>query len=149
KTDVALGAEHWSTLHLAQKEWRTDFVPAYVRLQRDNEAEVCIAPAGKELSSYSSRHVRSALASVILGMDPVLGKDASIEQLLPIFLSLMNDEFPEMYKEHCWDLEQLIGSGGMPPSHSATVTALAVAVGLHDGFGGSTFATALILACIV
>nr|GEZ30343.1 hypothetical protein [Tanacetum cinerariifolium] len=30
------------------------------------------------------------------------------------------------YKEHRWDLEQLIGSGGMPPSHSVTVTALAV-----------------------
>nr|GFB68128.1 acid phosphatase/vanadium-dependent haloperoxidas proteine-related [Tanacetum cinerariifolium] len=54
-----------------------------------------------------------------------------------------------MYKEHHWDIEQLIGSGCMPPSHSATVTALAVAVGLHDGLGGSTFATALILACIV
>ncbi|GJY23330.1 acid phosphatase/vanadium-dependent haloperoxidase protein-related protein [Tanacetum coccineum] len=37
----------------------------------------------------------------------------------------------------------------MPPSHSAIVTALAVAIGLHDGLGGSTFATALILACIV
>ncbi|GKA83249.1 acid phosphatase/vanadium-dependent haloperoxidase protein-related protein [Tanacetum coccineum] len=52
------------------------------------------------------------------------------------------------YKEHRWDLEQLIGSGGMPPSHSAIVIALAVAVGLHDGLDSSTFATALILACI-
>ncbi|GJS71924.1 acid phosphatase/vanadium-dependent haloperoxidase protein-related protein [Tanacetum coccineum] len=57
--------------------------------------------------------------------------------------------FTTWYKEHRWDLKQLIGSGGMPSSHSATVTALAVAVGLHDGLGGSTFATALILACIV
>nr|GEX90544.1 ribonuclease H-like domain-containing protein [Tanacetum cinerariifolium] len=53
------------------------------------------------------------------------------------------------YKEHRWDLEQLIGSGGMPPSHFAAVTALAVTVGLHDGLGGSIFATALILACII
>ncbi|KAF5779886.1 hypothetical protein HanXRQr2_Chr12g0564711 [Helianthus annuus] len=37
----------------------------------------------------------------------------------------------------------------MPSSHSATVTALVVAVGLQDGIGGSTFATALILATIV
>ncbi|XP_076916322.1 uncharacterized protein LOC143575983 [Bidens hawaiensis] len=57
--------------------------------------------------------------------------------------------FTTWYKEHRWDIKQLIGSGGMPSSHSATVTALAVAVGLHDGVGGSTFATALILACIV
>nr|GEV20879.1 pyruvate dehydrogenase (acetyl-transferring) kinase, mitochondrial [Tanacetum cinerariifolium] len=53
------------------------------------------------------------------------------------------------YKEHRWDIERLIGSGGIPPSHFVTVTALAIVVGLHDGLGGSTFATALILACIV
>eukprot|EP00267_Zea_mays_P056409 XP_023156445.1 uncharacterized protein LOC103633730 [Zea mays] len=34
------------------------------------------------------------------------------------------------YKENRWDAKQLVGSGGMPSSHSATVTALAVAVGL-------------------
>ncbi|KAL7110402.1 hypothetical protein ACP275_05G023800 [Erythranthe tilingii] len=53
------------------------------------------------------------------------------------------------YKENRWDLKQLVGSGGMPSSHSATVTALAVAVGLQEGFGGSTFAVALILAFVV
>ncbi|KAH6798741.1 Acid phosphatase/vanadium-dependent haloperoxidase-related protein [Perilla frutescens var. frutescens] len=53
------------------------------------------------------------------------------------------------YKENRWDPKQLIGSGGMPSSHSATVTALAVAVGLQEGFGGLQFATALVLACVV
>lgn len=57
--------------------------------------------------------------------------------------------FTTWYKERRWDLKQLIGSGGMPSSHSSTVTALAMGVGLLDGFGGSTFATALILACVV
>ncbi|MFS8034022.1 hypothetical protein Hanom_Chr17g01576321 [Helianthus anomalus] len=51
--------------------------------------------------------------------------------------------------EHRWDPKRLIGSGGMPSSHYATITALVVAVGLHDGLGGSSFATALILAIIV
>ncbi|CAI9756630.1 unnamed protein product [Fraxinus pennsylvanica] len=37
----------------------------------------------------------------------------------------------------------------MPSSHSATVIALAVAVGLQEGFGGSLFALAFILACVV
>ncbi|KAI7740602.1 hypothetical protein M8C21_006732 [Ambrosia artemisiifolia] len=37
----------------------------------------------------------------------------------------------------------------MPSSHSATVTALAIAVGLQDGVVASTFATALILAYVV
>ncbi|EXB94973.1 hypothetical protein L484_006738 [Morus notabilis] len=53
------------------------------------------------------------------------------------------------YKERRWDLKQLVGSGGMPSSHSATVTALAAAIGFQEGFGGSLFATSLILACIV
>ena len=37
----------------------------------------------------------------------------------------------------------------MPSSHSATVTALAAAIGLQEGFGGSLFATSLVLACVV
>ncbi|KAK5838914.1 hypothetical protein PVK06_007660 [Gossypium arboreum] len=53
------------------------------------------------------------------------------------------------YKEKQWDLKQLVGSGGMPSSHSSTVTALATAIGFQEGFGGALFATALILACIV
>ncbi|KAF7839810.1 putative membrane protein yuiD [Senna tora] len=57
--------------------------------------------------------------------------------------------FTTWYKERRWDLKQLIGSGGMPSSHSATVTALAAAIGFQEGFGGPLFATALILACIV
>ncbi|KAK8526326.1 hypothetical protein V6N12_020802 [Hibiscus sabdariffa] len=57
--------------------------------------------------------------------------------------------FTSWYKERRWDIKQLVGSGGMPSSHSSTVTALATAIGFQEGFGGSLFATALILACIV
>lgn len=46
-------------------------------------------------------------------------------------------------------MKRLVGSGGMPSSHSATVTALALAVGLQEGFGGSHFAIALVLTAIV
>lgn len=53
------------------------------------------------------------------------------------------------YKERRWDLKQLVASGGMPSSHSATVTALAAAIGFQEGFGGSIFAISLILACVV
>ncbi|KAI9080831.1 hypothetical protein K1719_037140 [Acacia pycnantha] len=57
--------------------------------------------------------------------------------------------FSLWFKERRCDLKQLINSGGMPSSHSATVTALAAAVGFQDGVGGSVFAIALVLACIV
>ena len=45
--------------------------------------------------------------------------------------------------------ERLVGSGGMPSSHSATVCALAIASCLEFGPGGFQFAISLILAIIV
>lgn len=45
--------------------------------------------------------------------------------------------------------ERLVGSGGMPSSHSATVCALATATCLECGAGSSEFAIVLILAIIV
>jgi hypothetical protein len=57
--------------------------------------------------------------------------------------------FKQRYKENRWDPKRLIGSGGMPSSHSATVTALAVAIGFQDGFSCSLFATATIFASVV
>ncbi|XP_015160956.1 uncharacterized membrane protein YuiD-like isoform X1 [Solanum tuberosum] len=69
--------------------------------------------------------------------------------LIAFALAQSTKLFTSWYKERRWDLKQLVGSGGMPSSHSSTVTALAVAVGLQEGFGGALFACALVLACVV
>ena len=45
--------------------------------------------------------------------------------------------------------ERLVGGGGMPSSHSATVCALATAVAMECGTGSAEFAIAAILAIIV
>ena len=45
--------------------------------------------------------------------------------------------------------ERLVGSGGMPSSHSATVCALATAAGIEFGLGSFEFAVSAILAIIV
>ena len=45
--------------------------------------------------------------------------------------------------------ERMIGSGGMPSSHSATVCALATATGMVYGGGSFEFAIAVILSIIV
>lgn len=45
--------------------------------------------------------------------------------------------------------ERLVGSGGMPSSHSATVCALATATAIEYGFGSFEFAITTILAIIV
>lgn len=43
----------------------------------------------------------------------------------------------------------MLGSGGMPSSHSAGVSALAMTIGLQEGTGGSAFALAVVMACVV
>ncbi|XP_047311672.1 uncharacterized membrane protein YuiD-like [Impatiens glandulifera] len=57
--------------------------------------------------------------------------------------------FTTWYKEKRWDAKRLIGSGGMPSSHSATVVALAAAIGLLDGTNSPMFAVSVVLACVV
>jgi acid phosphatase family membrane protein YuiD len=47
------------------------------------------------------------------------------------------------------DATRLVGDGGMPSGHSATVTSIAVLIGLVRGTGTVEFAISLILAIIV
>ena len=47
------------------------------------------------------------------------------------------------------DFERMVGDGGMPSGHSATVTSLSVFCGLNFGFGSFQFAVTAILAIIV
>lgn len=47
------------------------------------------------------------------------------------------------------DFGRFIGAGGMPSSHSAFVTGLAVAIGLDSGFSSHMFSIAAVLALIV
>lgn len=73
--------------------------------------------------------------------------------LLSAFLACAIAQFLKLfttwYKEKRWDSKRMLDSGGMPSSHSATVMALVVAVGLQDGTGGPNFAIAVVLACVV
>ena len=48
-----------------------------------------------------------------------------------------------------FQLDRLVGDGGMPSSHSATVTAVAVMTGLRCSWDSPIFAVAAILALIV
>lgn len=43
----------------------------------------------------------------------------------------------------------IVSSGGMPSSHSSFVTAMAVSVGIKDGFNSSLFAIAFVISMVV
>jgi len=52
-------------------------------------------------------------------------------------------------REKRFNFRWFIGTGGMPSSHSATVSALATAVGLYVGFDSALFAISLAFAIVV
>ncbi|TBH21898.1 divergent PAP2 family protein [Thermus thermamylovorans] len=57
--------------------------------------------------------------------------------------------FVYYFLEGRFQWERFLETGGMPSSHAATVSALAVAVGLQEGFGSALFAVAAVFALIV
>jgi len=57
--------------------------------------------------------------------------------------------FHKLIKTRRLDLRQLAKTGGMPSSHSSSTVAMAVSVGLIEGFGSVSFAIALCLALVV
>ena len=48
-----------------------------------------------------------------------------------------------------FDLERVMGSGGMPSSHTATITSATFAIGNSHGFDSAVFALGLVMTMIV
>ncbi|XP_059657740.1 uncharacterized protein LOC132304190 [Cornus florida] len=100
-------------------------------------------------SSGSSIQETATTTSTLSSSASIFTNYPLLSALVAFALAQSIKVFTSWYKEGHWDLKKLVASGGMPSSHSATVTALAVAIGFQEGFGGSLFAVALVLACVV
>jgi serine/threonine-protein phosphatase 2A regulatory subunit A len=75
-----------------------------------------VLPCVKDLATDSSQHVRAALAMQISGLAPLLGKDATTEHLLPLFLQLLKDDFSEVRLNLISKLE-MVNKGESGPPH--------------------------------
>ncbi len=65
----------------------------------------------------------------------------AVAQILKVLLYLI--------KNRRFSFERVVGAGGMPSSHSATVCGLTTAMGRVCGLDSPMFAIAFVLACIV
>ena len=72
-----------------------------------------IVPCVRDLCQDTSQHVRAALATQISGLAPLLGKQLTIEHLLPLFLHLLKDEFPEVRLNIISKLDQVNKGGAL------------------------------------
>ena len=64
-------------------------------------------PAVEELVTDSSQHVRAALGNQISGLAPILGKQETTDILLPMFLQMLKDDFPDVRLNIISKLEQV------------------------------------------
>lgn len=53
------------------------------------------------------------------------------------------------YRTGKWDFHWVIASGGFPSSHSSTVTAVSLSIGIQEGFDSAIFAVTTIFSFIV
>ncbi|PON82797.1 Acid phosphatase/vanadium-dependent haloperoxidase-related [Trema orientale] len=102
-----------------------------------------------EMTATATSAAAAATAGVSSSSSSIFTNYPLISAFVAFAMAQTIKFFTAWYKERRWDLKQLVGSGGMPSSHSATVTALAAAIGFQEGFGGSVFAISLILASVV
>lgn len=72
-----------------------------------------------------------------------------ISAVLGWFIAQLLKTIIHLFITKKFEAERMVGSGGMPSSHSATVCALATAAGMTYGGGSFEFAIAVIVAIIV
>lgn len=72
-----------------------------------------------------------------------------VSALLANLLAQIGKTIVYYYRAGKWDLQWVIQSGGFPSSHSSTVTALSLAIGIQEGFSSAIFAVTCIFSIIV
>lgn len=72
-----------------------------------------------------------------------------IASVLANIIAQVTKTIVNAFQKKAWESGMLYSTGGMPSSHSSTVTAIATTLGLVDGFSSTTFALGVGIAGIV
>ena len=96
KTNVNIFQDCEAEVRAAAAHKMKDFCLALDKSIQEEVIMTHLLPCVKELVTDANQHVKSAMASVIMGLSPILGKNNTIEHLLPLFLSQLKDECPEV-----------------------------------------------------
>jgi acid phosphatase family membrane protein YuiD len=82
-------------------------------------------------------------------MEYLLANGPLVSAVLAWFFAQFIKFVLALIKTREFDFAKFFSSGGMPSSHSSTVTALATAVGIEQGVDSTVFAIAVIFAIVV
>lgn len=79
----------------------------------------------------------------------ILQYSAFVAAFLGFFFAQVAKVFTHHFVTREWDLTRLVGSGGMPSSHTSLVMGLTTALGMLQGTSSPFFAIALVFSLIV
>ncbi|MDM8533269.1 divergent PAP2 family protein [Clostridiaceae bacterium HSG29] len=79
----------------------------------------------------------------------VFGNDILFSGFIAWLIAQVLKIFTDFYKNRKMDVTRIVGSGGMPSSHSSLVMGLSTAVGLKHGWGSDLYVISLIFSLIV
>ncbi len=83
------------------------------------------------------------------GLKELISNSALITALISWFIAQVMKMIIVLIKDRKVNFERLVGSGGMPSSHSALVVSLAMSLGLTEGFDSNIFALGTVFALVV
>jgi acid phosphatase family membrane protein YuiD len=84
-----------------------------------------------------------------MGILGIIGNDVLIVSLASWLIAQLTKIVINGIVTKKFDIERLVGDGGMPSGHSATVTAMALMTGFRLGFDNPIFGIAMIFAIVV
>ena len=84
-----------------------------------------------------------------MGIFDIINNDVLIVSLAAWLIAQITKIIVNAVVTKKFDIERLVGDGGMPSGHSATVTAMALMTGFRCGFSSPVFGLAMVLAIIV
>ena len=89
------------------------------------------------------------MASKISHIPAVVSSPALIAALLSFSIAQIAKVFTHYHATGKVDYSRIVGSGGMPSSHTALVVGLCTSIGLKEGMQSSIFALCLVFSLVV
>ena len=96
-----------------------------------------------------SDNVTVILSANVMRIDRKIRNCPLVTALLSNILAQVLKTVVYYYRTGKWDFHWVIASGGFPSSHSSTVTALSLSIGIQEGFDSAIFAVTTIFSFIV
>ncbi|KAK9843395.1 hypothetical protein WJX81_000344 [Elliptochloris bilobata] len=122
--------------------------PAII-LSAQSRPDTAYARVAEDLMAEADPKHASGFLTPSVGILGLIHNGPFVAAVIAFVIAQTLKAFTFWYSERRWDWTRLIGSGGMPSSHTGCVTALTTAIGVLRGTNNEAFAVGLVFSLVV